>query len=127
MNAMNLAPAIGLSLACVTVLASILFISFRSHNTSQSRYLRSLESGFSLKMKQRSLLRKLALAAELPDVAPLLMVPSLFDKAVDRLNPDVDELLEIEALRNKVLGDPSRLKSLKSRPALDEHPLRGVE
>lgn len=113
MNVLNMIPAIGLSLASATVLAAILFLSFRLHSTSQSRYLRSLESGFGLKMKHRSLLRKLALAAELPDVAPLLMVPSLFDKAVERLDPDVDELLEIEALRDKVLGAPSRLISLK--------------
>lgn len=108
MNALDLAPAIGLFLGSATALGAIIFVSFRLHSTSQSRYLRSIESGFGLKMKQRSLLRKLALAAELPDVAPLLMVPSLFDKAVDRLDPDVDELLEIEALRNKVLGDPPR-------------------
>ena len=111
MNVLDLVPAIGFCLASVLVLGAMLFISFRLHGTSQSRYLRSLESGFDLKMKQRSLLRKLALVAELPDVAPLLMVPSLFDKAVDRLDPDVDELLEIEALRNKVLGAPSRIIS----------------
>ena len=111
MNVLELAPAVGFSLASALVLGVILFISFRLHSTPQSRYLRSLESRFGLKMKQRSLLRKLALAAELPDVAPLLMVPSLFDKAVERLDPDVDELLEIEALRNKVLGPPSRLTS----------------
>lgn len=113
MNILNMIPAIGLSLASATVLAAILFLAFRLHSTPQSRYLRSLESGFGLKMKDRSLLRKLALAAELPDVAPLLMVPSLFDTAVERLDPDVDELVEIEALRNKVLGAPSGLISLK--------------
>lgn len=111
MNVLDLAPTVGLCLASALALGGILFISFRLHASSQSRYLRSLESGFGLKMKQRSLLRKLALAADLPDVAPLLMVPSLFDEAVERLDPDVDELLEVEALRNKVLGAPSRITS----------------
>ena len=111
MNVLDLAPAVGFCLASALALGAILFISFRLHGTSQGRYLRSLESGFGLKMKQRSLLRKLAIAAELPDVAPLLMVPSLFDNAVERLDPDVDELLEIEALRNKVLGTPPRITS----------------
>lgn len=113
MNMLNLTPAIGVSLAFAILVAFILFISFRLHSSSQNRYLRSLESGFGLKNKQRSLLRKLALAAELPDVAPLLMVPSLFDKAVECLDPDVDLLLEIEDLRNKVLGAPSQVTSLK--------------
>ena len=115
MNVLNMVPAIALSLVSATVLATILFLAFRLHSTSQSRYLRSLECGFGLKMKHRSLLKKLAHAAELPDVAPLLMVPSLFDWAVDRLDPDVDELLVIEALRNKDLGAPSRLISSKGK------------
>ena len=48
-------------------------------------------------------LRKLARAAELPDTSSLLLVPSLFDGAVARLDPGVDELIEIEELRNRIL------------------------
>lgn len=57
---------------------------------------------FKLNRKQRSLLNRLATAAELPDQSTLLLVPSLFDTAVERLDPDFDELVQIQDLRRQV-------------------------
>ena len=91
-------------IGCAATLgASLVFITLRLHNTSQNRFTRSIERSFRLRMKHRSLLRKLARAAELPDTSTLLLVPSLFDRAVARLDPGVDELVEIEELRHRIL------------------------
>ena len=84
--------------------AVLVIIALRIHNTSQNRFTRSIERSFRLRTRHRSLLRKLAHAAELPDTSSLLLVPSLFDKAVARLDPGVDELVEIEELRNRILA-----------------------
>lgn len=81
---------------------AFLLLALRVHSSSQHRYLRRVEGMFKLNRKQRSLLNRLATAAELPDQSTLLLVPSLFDIAVERLDPDFDELVQIQDLRRQV-------------------------
>ena len=81
---------------------ALIVIALRLHRSPQIRYLGRIESSFRLRPKHRVLLRRLARAAELPDVSPLLLAPSVFDNAVDRLGPGIDELAQIEELRNRI-------------------------
>lgn len=91
--------------ACgATLLGAVLFVAIRLHTSSQGRYLRAVESAYDLSLQKRRLLRRLAAASELPDTSSLLLVPTLFDQAVERLDPDVDELVAVEALRRSVFG-----------------------
>ena len=82
---------------------ALLLFALRLHSSTQHRYLRRVEGMFKLNRKQRSLIERLATAAELPDQSTILLVPSLFDAAVERLNPDFDELVEIQDLRRQIL------------------------
>ena len=89
-------------LSCVGITALVLI--FRVHATSQQRYLRRVESAFGLKKKHRVLLEKMAVAAQLPDRSSLLLVPSLFEMALEKLDPDFDELSKVEELRQQILS-----------------------
>ena len=99
---MNGPTLILLFFSCAGI-ASLLLI-LRVHASSQHRYLRRVESAFGLNRRHRVLLRKLAVAAQLPDQSSLLLVPSLFDSALAKLDPDLEELSKIEDLRNQILS-----------------------
>tara|TARA_B100001059_G_C17625230_1_gene471564 strand:- start:87 stop:440 length:354 start_codon:yes stop_codon:yes gene_type:complete len=90
--------------AAGAILMALLLVVLRLHVASQHRYLRRVEGAFSLNRRQRALVRKLVRASDRPDQAAILLVPSLFDHAVECLDPDVCELAEVHELRARVLG-----------------------